>query len=270
MQERRDIKTSDGITLSVYLAGNPEKPALLFSNSLGTTHDMWAHQASALSEDFFTILYDTRGHGRSDAPAGAYSLDRLGLDVLEILDALSVERTYFCGLSLGGMTGQLLSVRASERLNACVLAATSAYMGPPSGWQARINTVLESGMAPIVDAVLERWFAPAGAASKADVDAVKAQLLATSPVGYAGCCAAIRDMDLRGLAGANGVSTLILAGDDDQATPPDHAQFLEQKINNSSLKRFRGGHLLNLEQPEPFTTSITEFFSAAVRAEKGS
>lgn len=260
MQESRHIKTSDGIDLSVRLAGNPEKPALLFSNSLGTTRDMWAYQVSELSSDFFIVLYDTRGHGQSDAPAGAYSLDRLGLDALELLDALSIESTLFCGLSLGGMTGQLLSVRAPERLKACVLAATSAYMGPPSGWQVRINTVLENGMASIADAVLERWFAPQGAASQADIDRVKTQLLATDPVGYAGCCATIRDMDLRGIAGTSSVSTLILAGEDDLATPPAHAEFLKRKNCNASLMAFRGGHLLNLEQPKPFTAAIRSFF----------
>ncbi len=267
MPENLTVKTSDGINLSVEFAGNSDKPALLFSNSLGTTRDMWAHQAQALSKDFSIIWYDTRGHGQSDAPAGAYSLDRLSLDVLEILDALSLEKVLFCGLSLGGMTGQLLSVRAPERLSACVLAATSAYMGPPSGWQGRINTVLEKGMASIVDAVLEKWFAPAGAAAQVDIDRVKAQFIETNPVGYAGCCAAIRDMDLRGLPGVNPVRTLILAGDDDQATPPDHAKFLADNISNSSLTKFRGGHLLNLEQLEPFTEAVSAFLKAAVANE---
>ena len=113
--------------------GAADAPVVVLSNSLGTGLDMWAPQVAALSASFRVLRYDTRGHGRSDVPAGAYGLDRLGRDVLDLMDALGIARAHFCGLSLGGMTGQWLGVHAPDRFDRLVLANTAAYMGPPSG-----------------------------------------------------------------------------------------------------------------------------------------
>ena len=240
-----------------------EGPPLVFSNSLGVTRDMWRAQSEALAQEFRVVLYDTRGHGVSDAPAGAYSLDRLALDVVELLDALEIERAHFCGLSLGGMTGQVLGVRVRERLISLTLAATSSYMGPPSGWQTRIETVLADGMMSISEAVVERWFADEGLAKEEIVNAARAWLLETNPVGYAGCCAAIRDMDLRAIVRRIQTPTLILAGQNDTATPIDHASFLHDQIEGSALTGMAGAHLLNLEQPDLFTEALRQFMRGA-------
>jgi 3-oxoadipate enol-lactonase len=137
-----------------------DAPVVVLSNSLGTAMDMWSAQVAALAARFRVLRYDTRGHGRSDVPAGAYGLDRLGRDVLDLMDALGIARAHFCGLSLGGMTGQWLGVHAPDRFDRLVLANTAACMGPPSGWQSRIASVLENGMAGMTSAILERWFTP--------------------------------------------------------------------------------------------------------------
>ena len=259
MSEAFEVQTSDGICLRGERGG--DGPSLVFSNSLGVTREMWRDQQEALSADYHVILYDTRGHGASDAPPGGYSIDRLTLDVIEVLNALGIEETHFCGLSLGGMTGQALAIRAPERLQSLTLAATSSYMGPPGGWQNRIDTVLSSGMEPIVDAVLQKWFAEEGGVEQKAAGTAKGWLLETNPVGYAGCCAAIRDMDLRPIVNAIDIETLILAGKNDQATPIDHATFLRSLINGAILTSMAGGHLLNLEQPTLFTNSVRHFLS---------
>ena len=256
----RHIEMSDKCRLAVEVLGERSNPPLIFSNSLGTTREMWRSQADALSQSHHVILYDTRGHGQSEAPEGAYSIDRLSLDVLEIMDTLEIERALFCGLSLGGMTGQVLACKVPARFPKMVLAATSAYMGPPSGWQTRIDTVLRGGMRAISDAVRSIWFAPEGQATSQIVERAVAWFKATDPIGYAGCCAAIRDMDLRGIGKANTCRTLILAGEDDMATPPEHAHALKASIASSELKLMRGGHLLNLEQPAAFSEALIQFF----------
>jgi 3-oxoadipate enol-lactonase len=86
-----------------------DAPVLLLSNSLGTDHAMWDPQIAGLTRHFRVLRYDQRGHGASDAPAGAYSMDRMGRDVVDLLDALGIARVQFCGLSLGGMVGQWLA-----------------------------------------------------------------------------------------------------------------------------------------------------------------
>jgi len=255
-----EVKTSDGTMLSGKRIGDPSKPVLVFSHSLGCTAAMWTDQAEALSDRFCVLLYDTRGHGQSGAPPGAYSLCRLSLDVLEILDALEIEQAHFCGLSLGGMIGQVLAVRAPQRLASLVLAATSAYLGPPSGWQARIDLVSAEGMAALEEVALPKWFAPQGFAAETRVEAARGWLLNTDPIGYTGCCAAIRDMDLRALAAGNHVETLVLAGAHDTATPREHSAFLSSRASHAALVELQGAHLLNLEQPAAFTAALEDFY----------
>lgn len=253
---------TDGCSIAWRMDGPEDAPVLLLSNSLGTSRAMWDEQISPFAERFRVLRYDTRGHGASGVTRGDYGLDRLGRDAIELLDALSIEKAHFCGLSLGGMTGQWLGVFAPARINRLVLANTSSCMGPPSSWQTRMNTVRDKGMDAIVDAVLERWYTPAFAASApAGFTRTRQQFLMTSADGYAGCCAAIRDMDLRPIVSLISAPTLVIAGSKDPATPPDHAQRLAGAIEGAKLVSFEAAHLSNIEQPEGFAKAVLDFLA---------
>lgn len=258
------IAADDGCRIAYRRHRRPGAPVLVLSPSLGTTMALFDPQLEAFGEHFSVLCYDPRGHGASDAPQGGYSLDRLGRDVVELLDALQIEKAHFLGVSLGGMTGQWLGYRAPERIESLILANTSAYMGPPSGWGERIATVLEHGMAPMIQPVLERWFTPSFRATGHPEVARIGQLLeATAPAGYAGCCAAIRDMDLRPTAAQITAPTLVIAGLQDPATPLDHAQFLTDAIPGAQLAEFNAAHLSNVECPAAFNRSVLAFLGAA-------
>nr|WP_292965606.1 3-oxoadipate enol-lactonase [Novosphingobium sp. UBA1939] len=242
--------------------GAADAPVVILSNSLGTALEMWAPQVAALSASFRVLRYDTRGHGRSDVPGGAYGLDRLGRDVLDLMDALGIARAHFCGLSLGGMTGQWLGVHAPDRFDRLVLANTAAYMGPPAGWQSRIAAVLDGGMEVMTSALLERWFTPEfRAAAPGIIAPVREGLLETSPAGYAGCCAAIRDMDMRPVIGLIDLPTLVIAGARDPATPPADAEVLAARIAGSQLVTLDAAHLSNIEQSAAFNAALLDFVS---------
>jgi 3-oxoadipate enol-lactonase len=260
--QRSHVTLGDGCRLAYRFDGPDEAPVLVLSNSLGTNLDMWAPQMAALTARFRVLRYDSRGHGASDVPAGAYSMDRLGRDVVELLDALQLDRVAFCGLSKGGMVGQWLGYRAPDRLERLVLCNTSAYMGPPGGWDDRIAAVRQSGMPAVTETVLDRWFTPAfRAQSDAAVARVREMLLATDPVGYAGCCAAIRDMDNRPMLPLIFVPTLVIAGTSDPATPPDHAREIAAGVADSSLVMLLAAHLSNVEQSSLFTRALIEFLA---------
>lgn len=251
---------TDGCLIAWRLDGPEGAPVLMLSNSLGASMGMWEDQVPAFSQAFRVLRYDTRGHGGSSVTPGDYGLDRLGRDALELLDALGIAKVHFCGLSLGGMTGQWLGVFAPERIDRLVLANTSSFMGPPSSWHGRMDMVRDKGMAAIVDAVLERWYTPAFASkTPAGLTRTRQQFLMTYPDGYAGCCAAIRDMDLRPIVGLVAAPTLVIAGSEDPATPPDHAEFLASAIAGSRLVSLKAAHLSNIEQPEQFTGAVLEF-----------
>lgn len=257
------IVTGDGCRIAWRQDGNPGAHPLILSNSLGTDHSMWAPQVASLARHFRLIRYDTRGHGASDVLPGGYSLDRLGRDVLELADALGLDQFAFCGLSLGGMTGQWLGVRAAERLTRLVIANSAPFMGPPQGWDDRIATVRSYGMAAIAPAVLDRWFTPDFRADHAAIALVLEPLLATDPQGYAGCCAAIRDMDMRPVLELIRVPTMVIGGLNDPATPPAQTSALVEGIAQARCVMLNAAHLSNLEQPGAFTDALLDHLRAS-------
>ena len=257
------VVVGDGTRIAYRWDGPEDAPVLVLSNSLGTDLHMWDPQIAEFTRTHRVLRYDTRGHGQSDAPVGAYSMDRLGRDVLELLDALELQKVYFCGLSLGGMVGQWLAVHAADRIGRLVLANTSACMGSPSNWQARIDGVLANGIAPLADASLARWFTPGFAEREPEAVApIRNMLLANNPTGYAGCCAAIRDMDQRPTARLNMLPTLVIAGQHDPATSVAEGAFLAGSAANGKLCVLEAAHLSNIECAREFSKSVIAFLSS--------
>lgn len=252
--------TDDGCRIAYRFDGPEDAPVLLLSNSLGTTMQMWAPQMAAFTARFRVLRYDSRGHGQSDSPAGGYSMDRLGRDAVQLLDALNLEAVDFCGLSKGGMIGQWLGVRAPERIRKLILANTSAYMGPPSGWQSRIEGVLANGMAPLAEASIARWFTPDFPRAVPDaVASIRAMLTACNSAGYAGCCAAIRDMDQRPTTALIQSPTLVIAGARDPSTSVADGRWLADTVKAGRLVEIDAAHLSNVEQPEAFAAAVLDF-----------
>ncbi|MWV29058.1 3-oxoadipate enol-lactonase [Aurantiacibacter rhizosphaerae] len=260
MMDQSFITCGDGCQIHFRLDGANGAPILVLSNSLGTAMSMWEPQMARLRQHFRVLRYDQRGHGLSDCPRGAYSMDRLGRDVIELLDTLELDRVNFCGLSLGGMTGQWLGIRTPERFERLILANTSPYMGPPSAWDARITLVYREGLAMLAQASAERWFTPDFCKERPDKVALfQARLAGGSQTGYAGCCAAIRDMDMRPSLGLVKVPCLVIGGESDPATPREHSEALHEGIPDAALKMLPAAHLSNVEQPHAFTDAVIDF-----------
>jgi 3-oxoadipate enol-lactonase len=241
--------------------GPEDAPVVLMSNSLGTALEMWDPQMPTLRDRFRVLRYDSRGHGRSAAPSGDYTIELLADDAIGLLDGLGVERAHFVGLSKGGMVGQVLGARNGDRLISLTLCSTASYMAPKDLWQERIRTARERGMAAMVDQVVERWFTPDFRASGGPaVERVREMILATPAEGYAACCAAIRDMDLRETIGGIEVPTMIVAGAQDPATPPERAEEIHGRVKGSTLELIDdAAHLLNIEQTVTFNHLLVEF-----------
>jgi 3-oxoadipate enol-lactonase / 4-carboxymuconolactone decarboxylase len=242
------------------LEGPEDAPVVVLANSLGTALRMWDHQAPALRAHFRLLRYDHRGHGGSPVPPGPYEIEDLGRDVLALLDELEIERASFCGLSIGGMVGMWLAGEAPERVERLVLCCTSALLGPPDMWSERAAKVRANGVAEIAETVLERWFTPAFRESHPETVEWAGRMLRDTPAeGYAGCCEAIRDMDLRGKLGEIRAPVLVIAGSDDPAIPLDHAELIRDSIPDARLLVIpRAAHLANVEQPEALTKAILD------------
>jgi 3-oxoadipate enol-lactonase len=255
------LTLDDGLALRYRRDGAAEGPALVFSNSLGADLHMWDDQAAALGDVFQIVRYDTRGHGGSGVPGAPATLDRLGRDLLALLDHLAIPRAHVCGLSLGGLTAQWLALEHPARVGRLVLSNTAARIGSVESWEARIAAVAQGGMLAIVDAALARFFSPALHAARPEVvRRFGATLAETDPAGYSACCAALRAADLRPLAARIAAPTLIIAGALDEATTPQQAAELHAAIAASELVVLDGAaHLANVERPEAFSALLRRF-----------
>ncbi|MEN8426286.1 3-oxoadipate enol-lactonase [Acinetobacter schindleri] len=255
--------TSNNAQINYQTFGDAAKPALVFSNSLGTNFKMWQPQIDFFQQDFFVICYDTRGHGASSAPQGPYSIDQLGQDVVNLLDHLNIEKAAFCGISMGGLTGQWLAINRPERFNQVVVCNTAAKIGQEQAWNDRAALVREQGLAPIASTAASRWFTdPFIQSNAATVAELSNDLGAGSPEGYASCCEALAKADLREQLKDIVVPVLIVAGQQDPVTTVADGQYMVDRIANSQLFEINASHISNIEQPDAFNQAVQKFIAA--------
>ena len=254
---------ANGIITNFALDGPAEAPVVTLSHSLAASLEMWDPQLPALANRSRVLRYDTRGHGGSEAPPGAYSLEMLADDVLGLLAALEIPRTHFIGLSLGGMIGQTLALEHPEVLESLVLADTASQIPPEMGplWDQRVEIAGSKGMAALANDTIERWFtAPFIAESPEVVDSIRALIRTTAPSGFAGCCRAIQNLNYTDRLGEIQLPTLIIVGENDMGTPVAASEVMHQRIAGSKLVVIGpAAHLSNIEQADKFNQSITVF-----------
>lgn len=246
------------------LEGSAGEPVLVLSHSVGADHGMWESQINDLIQHFQVLRYDTRGHGASDAPAGDYTMEQLGQDVLALTEALGIGKFSFCGLSLGGGIGQWLAIHASDRVERLILANTAPKFGSRELWDTRIRMVKEGGMGAILDMALQRFFTKETLESgNPYVASIKSVFLGTNPSGYVSCCAALRDFDSNALLGKISAPTLVITGQRDVSTPwTGFGEILARNIPHASSVRLDAAHLSNLERPRAFCSAVLEFLLA--------
>ena len=257
------ITTDDGVRLHV-LGGTGAGVPLVLSNSLGTDTGLWNAQADALASSRSVWRYDTRGHGQSGVPPAEYSIDRLGNDLLAVIDATGAERADVCGISIGGMTALWLAVHAPHRVRRVILANTAARIGNDAMWAERIRTARTDGMAVLAEASMVRWLTEGFRTTHTDVVArLRKTFEATSVEGYVGCCAALRDADLRPVAGKVTCPTLVVTGRHDPSTPPADGRWLGDQIRGARVVDLDAAHLSNVERADEFNVALREFITAA-------
>jgi len=253
--------SANGIEIHYVIEG--EGPVVTLSHSLGCDLGMWDDQARALRGRYRVLRFDTRGHGQTSAPPGAYSLEQMAEDFYGLVTGLGLRETHFVGLSLGGMIGQVFALAHPEMVKSLVLCDTTsrypAEMRPV--WEERIRTVEARGMEPMVEPTLQRWFTAPFRERRADVlDRVRAMLRATPPQGYVGCCHAIPRINVTDRLGAIRCPVLVIVGEEDPGTPVEMARAIHAALPSAELAILRSAsHLSNMEQPEEFNRVLLGF-----------
>jgi 3-oxoadipate enol-lactonase len=249
-----------GASFHYRLDGPGGAPVVVFSNSLGTNLAMWDAQIPALAQKFRVLRYDSRGHGLSDVTTGPYAIAGLAQDVVGLLDTLQISTAHYCGLSVGGLIGQWLGINAAKRFKSATLCNTAARIGTTDGWNTRISTVREGGMAAIANGVVSRWFTEDFAKRQPTwVEATRQMLLHSPPEGYAATCTALRDEDLREQVSRVTLPTLVISGAQDAATTATDGRFLAERIPGAQYVELNAAHLSNIEAAEPFTAALLKF-----------
>lgn len=252
----------DDVRLHYRTEGDPARPCIVLSNSLGTDLSMWDAQAAALAGGFHVLRYDARGHGRSARGSAPVTLERLGRDVIGLLDALAIPRAHFCGISMGGVTGQWLGIYHAPRLVKLVLANTAARIGTAEGWMARADQVRRAGMDGIADGAAVRWFTPDFAAREQHIVArMIGRLREQGRDGYAACCDALAQADLRADAGSLSVPALVIAGAHDPVTTVGDGAWLAEMLPHAELAVVPASHLSNIEAEAAFTAALRGFLA---------
>ena len=255
----------NGTSLFYRLDGPEAGATVMLSNSLASNLAMWDPQIAALTSAGYRVLrYDSRGHGQSAVPAGPYTIEMLAADAVALLDALHIEKAHFCGLSKGGMVGQMLGTRHPERLQSLVLCDTSSYLGPKDMWNDRINTVRANGMEGFAGPTIDRWFTKPGQERLADEVAKVRQMIVTTPVeGFCACAEAIREMDQRESIRAITTPTLVIVGEQDPGTTVEMARGIQAAIPGAGLEIIpQSAHLCNIEQPAAFNGALIPFLQS--------
>ena len=260
------MKTNiNGTIINYDLTGKQGAPVVMLSHSLACSLVMWQPQMVVLESDFQVLRFDTRGHGDSDAPDGAYTLEQITADAVGLLDALNIETVHYVGLSMGGMIGQCLALDYSDRLKSLALCDTAAIMPEETQpiWQQRIDAAGQTGMAGQVDETLERWFRPEYLQQNPpEVEMIRRQILATPVAGYIGCCEAIRRLNYIERLPDIKLPTLIMVGEEDPGTPVAASEAMHARIAGSKLVILpEARHLSNIEQAEVFNHALLEFLN---------
>ena len=254
---------ANDLHVNCQLSGPENAPVVVLSHSLASSGIMWEQQVPELVEGFRVLRYDTRGHGGSDAPAGPYTLDMLGDDAVAVLDALDIERVHWVGISMGGMVGQNLALRHPARLASMVLCDTTSRipLEARAMWDERIATAEKSGMKPLCDETMERWFTPPFLAEDGpELRAIREQFLATPTSGYVGCCQAIRELDYTDRLSGVDLPVQLIVGAQDPSTPPEASRIIARQIAGAALTLIDdAAHLCNVEQPAAFNRAMLGF-----------
>ena len=254
---------ANGVEINYELHGKEGAPWLVLSHSLACSVRMWDPQIAALKDQFRILAYDTRGHGASEAPSGPYTLEMLADDLFFLLKDLKITKTHYCGLSMGGMIGQIFALKYPGIFQTLTLADTTSRYPVDAAplWAERIKTAEAKGMEPLAQPTLERWFTePFRKSNPAAVDAIRKLILATPVAGYAGCCHAIPTINVTARLKEIKCPIQVIVGEQDPGTPVTMAREIHDNAPGSKLVVLpQAAHLANLEQPEGFTRALGDF-----------
>ena len=258
----------NGRNIAYDLLGAETAPVVCMTHSLASDGGMWAEQVPALLAGGFRVLnLDMRGHGGSGPVSGAYSMEQLADDVAAVLDALSLAKVHYIGLSIGGMIGQAFALNHPARLLSAMWCDTMPQTPPGSAhlWEEREKIVRDANsLAPLADVTVERWLTDAGKEKNPGrYKQIRDTIIGTTPAGYLGCTAAIRNYDFVPRLPSVRLPVLVVCGADDAGTPPEANRRIASLVPDARYEQIAAArHFPNVEHPETFNHIMMDWLKA--------
>lgn len=254
--------------IATAVTGQPKgAPWMVLSNSLGASMEMWMPQLEFLGRHYRVLSYDTRGHGRSDAPEGPYTFKDLTGDTVALMDHFGIERADYMGLSLGGMTGLGLAIHHAPRIRRliCCDARADAPQDYIASWDQRVAAIETGGLPSVLSGTMERWFSEKFRDGQPKMmAAMNAMFLETSVTGYKGCAAALKTLDYLGDLDKISCPTFYVVGDEDKGSPPAVMQDMAERTPGAVMAEIVGAaHIANVNQPQAFNATVSAFLGLA-------
>lgn len=258
------LNTQRSFRIHYDLLGPQTGEVVCMTHSMTSDSGMWAEQVPALLSAGFQVLrIDMRGHGGSDVPTEETTLAELGLDVVTVLNGLSVDKAHYVGLSIGGMIGLTLALEHMDRFHSMLLADTAfTSVGDKSATVQRIGDVKKAGnLLALVDGNMERRFGDEfRRANPVRSAALRETLLATKIPGYLACTGAMQKFDYETRLGEIKLPTMIVCGSDDLSTTPQINRKIASLIPGAAYMEIAGGrHFPNVEFPERFNSILIDW-----------
>lgn len=267
------FKTSDGVRI-YYEEHGAGRPVVL-AYGIGGNAGMWQPNVPALAARHRLILWEPRGHARSDSPGdpAKVTFGHWVLDLHDLLAHLGLDRPVVGGLSLGGGIATRFTLKHPERVSALIVVDSSSAAGLPLSvenivMRARsIEVTLKGGM----DAMAEFAIASnPNVAGRIRLDPSARQEIfeyyrMLTPIGYANSLRALLQMDyIAERLGEIAVPTLLVCGDEDPSLGP--MREMEKRIAGARFALLSpAGHFANRDQPEAFDRAVLEFLGALGR-----
>lgn len=248
----------DDLRFNVAVEGPAAAPPVVLIHGLGADLTLWDGVVAQLP-GVRLLRYDLRGHGRSDAPPGPYTMGGLIRDCERVLEHFGLRDAVVVGISAGGLVAQGLAVKRLDLVRGLVLSNTATRIATAEIWAERVAFVRANGVGAIVDPAMEQTFGRNWRAA-VGMPLVRAMLEATDPEGWMGVAAAVAGSDFYQTTATLTLPTLVLAGSEDAATPPDMQRELVELILGAEFHLIRrAGHLPPVDQPAAFADALTGF-----------
>jgi 3-oxoadipate enol-lactonase len=253
------VKVRDGAQLAYEVRGRvKDSPPVVLIHSLGMDHTLWNAVAPALTETTAVLVYDCRGHGRSDKPAGPYRVEAFADDLADLLDHVGWRSAVVAGASMGGCITLAFASAYPQRAAGLGLFDTTAWYDAPDKWEERARTAETKGLDALIEFQTTRWFTDAFRASRKDVlDASVAVFLANTAQAYAETCRMLGACNMTAALPRLKMPVRIAVGDEDYATLVAMSRTLHRAIAGSTMTVIANArHLTPLECPQMIAAEL--------------